>query len=117
MQNQAQFYAPMQQANLGYTSGQIPAWQMGIQLPLQQANLGYTAGQIPQWQQQIQSLQSPWNLASMYSGTYGSPIVQPGQTGLLQSLAPFAAIAGGSAALQGTGMSGFGSNLMGMFGV
>ena len=85
--NQNIWGAGINQANLGYTQGQIPAWQMGIQLPLQQQNLGYTAGQIPQWQQQIQSNQSPWNLASLFSGSYGSPIVNQGQQGLFQSTA------------------------------
>jgi hypothetical protein len=57
-------------------------WNAG----LNQANLGYTMGQIPQWQAQAQAY-NPYPWASMYSGTYGSPIVEPGQQGFVQDMA------------------------------
>ncbi len=75
-------------------------WQQNALLPLQQQNLGYTSGQIPQWQAQTQAM-NPYPYYSMYSGTYGTPMVQPGQQGLVQSVAPFAALGGLNMAIPG----------------
>ena len=73
-----------------YAAAQLPYDQMMNQ----QGMLGYTMGQIPQWQQQAQSMAAPWNMMGMYPGTTGSPMVQPGQQGLVQSIAPYAALMG-----------------------
>lgn len=81
------FNAQLGQGNLGYTMGQIPQWQMEATGPQQQANLRYLSGDLPYWQAQTQARSAPWNLASMYSGTYGSPMVQQGQQGMFGTAA------------------------------
>jgi len=62
----------------------------------QMAAMGYGGG-LQQMGAQQQAYSTPWNLMGMYSGSTGSPMVQPGQQGLAQTMAPFAAMGGMSA--------------------
>jgi len=65
-----------------YTQSVLPYAQMQNQ----QGLAGYSMGQIPEWQN-ITNAYNPMPLASMFGGTYGSPVVNPGQQGMFQSAA------------------------------
>ena len=81
-------YAQMQnQQGRDVWGAQNDVWRAG----LNQQNLGYTMGQIPQWQQQTQAM-NPLPYAGMYSGTYGSPMIQQGQQGIVQQMLPYAGL-------------------------
>ena len=71
-----------------YTQNQGMYDQMGAQASMFGANA------------MNQSYGAPWNLAGMYAGSTGSPMVQPGQQGLMQSIAPFAALGWGQGGFQ-----------------
>jgi len=82
------------QMQLPYNQMQAQAnqniWQAGVN----QGQLGYTGSTLPYYSALNQSYSSPWNLAGLYSGTYGSPIIDPGQQGLVQDALGFGAQAG-----------------------
>jgi len=63
-----------------------------------------------QYQAQNQAMDPRW-LYGQFGGTYGSPMVDPGQQGLVSQLAPFAGMAGMSMI-----PGGFGNFFSGMFG-
>ena len=77
MRNQASMFG----AGAQNTAGQFNAGQYN-----QMAGMGY-GGALQGMQNQQQSYAAPWNLAGMYSGATGSPMVQPGQQGIAQSFA------------------------------
>ena len=88
---------------------QLPYDQMQQQ---QNANI-FGAGvnqQNMQYQAQNQAMDPRW-LYGQFGGTYGSPMVDPGQQGLVSQLAPFAGMAGMSMI-----PGGFGNFFSGMFG-
>jgi len=103
-------YANMQnQASQFGANAQNQAGMFGAQAQNQMEAMGYGGG-LQQMQNQQQSYGAPWNILSQYSGTYGSPMVQPGQSGLVQNLLPFGAMALGGYAASGPG--GFGLGFM-----
>jgi hypothetical protein len=71
---------------------QLGANQYMAQAQNQFGSMGY-GGELQRMGALNQSYASPWNLTSLYSGTYGNPIVNPGSEGFGQSLPFLAALA------------------------
>ena len=109
-------FAQMQnQASMFGAGAQNQAGQFNAGAQNQMAGLGYQGG-LQRMQNQQQSYAAPWNLAGMYSGSTGSPMIQQGQQGLfgglINGLAGGAGMMGGMMgmdALFGSGGGGGGS--------
>ena len=86
-----------QNAMLPYAQMQNQAGQFNTQAQNQAGMFGAGAqNQASQFnaQAQNQAYGAPWNILSQYSGTYGSPMVDPGQEGMVQSTLGFGGQAG-----------------------
>jgi hypothetical protein len=89
-------------ATRDYNAAMLPFAQMQNQASMFGAGAQNQAGQFGAGAQnqmsmfntgaQNQAYGAPWNILSQYSGTYGSPMIDPGQQGLVQSVLPLAGL-------------------------
>ena len=74
-----------------YTNALLPYQQMAAQRNQNVWNM-QNLGQFQQAGAQQQSYAAPWNLANLFSGTYGSPIINQGSEGFGGTLGTIAAM-------------------------
>lgn len=95
------------QASLPFAQMQNQASMFGAQGQNQMSALGF-GGQMQQYGYENQAMQAPWNYQSLYSNTTGSPIVDPGQQGILGDLGTFGGMLGLDSLFGGGGGGGGG---------